>query len=191
MSPPILFLDVDGVLNTRATRPGAEGVRECVLQRPYSLTRFTGVVEIVKVRAIASLVLACGATIVVSSSWRNAFADAASFAAAIGIAPPLADAPDLFHRDWRTESKLSSQRFHEISWWLDDHEFVRRYAVLDDHPVFPRDYHGARARHEVRTDPALGITNTDLNLVAELLGRPDLARMAGSARREPAPDRRR
>lgn len=40
----ILFLDVDGVLNTRATKPGADGVRDIEL-RPVNnpQVRFTGV----------------------------------------------------------------------------------------------------------------------------------------------------
>lgn len=164
----ILFLDVDGVLNTRATVPG-EGVRECVLQRPYSQERFTGLVETAKVGALARAVIACGAKIVVSSTWREAFADAAGFAAAIGISPPLADAPDLFHRDWCTGRKPSSHRCHEIDWWLEDHPEVKRYAVLDDHPVFSPDWPGFE--REVRTDARIGLTNKELNAIGALLGR--------------------
>lgn len=163
MTNPVLFLDVDGVLNTHATKSGADGVRDFESRQ----SRVTNVVEIAKVAAVARLVEACNARIVVSSSWRSAFATSADFAAAIGIAPPLADAPDLFHRDWRTEQKLSSARCHEIKWWLDNHEFVRRYAVIDDHMVFPPDW--VHAKHEVRTDASVGITNGDFNRAASLL----------------------
>lgn len=173
MSPPVLFLDVDGVLNRRDTKPGDDGVRECVLRPPHSdwPARFTGVVETAKVAAVAGVVQACGAKIVVSSSWRNYFTNAADFATAVGMSPPLADAPDMFHRDWRTGFKVSSCRCHEINWWLDDNPKVKRYAILDDHTVFPPDWPGAA--HEVNTDASVGITNRDLNRVAELLGRPD------------------
>lgn len=171
----ILFLDVDGVLNTHATKPGADGVRDVEL-RPVNnpQVRFTGVLEMAKVRAIARAVEACGAKIVVSSSWRDAFADGAAFAATVGLSPPIASAPDLLHHDWRTGWKPSSHRCHEIGWWLDEHRKVKRYAVVDDHPVFPPDWEGAK--HEVRTDPECGLTARDLARIVELLGRPDLAR---------------
>lgn len=172
----ILFLDVDGVLNTRATKPGADGVRDVEL-RPLNnpQVRFTGVLEMAKVRALARAVEACGAKIVVSSSWRVAFTDGAAFAAAVGLAPPIASAPDLLHRDWRTEKRMSSNRHHEIDWWLRAHPKVKRYAVLDDHPVWGW---GSLPDNpnEVRTDPECGLTATDLARVVEVLGRADLAR---------------
>lgn len=167
----ILFLDIDGVLNTRTTKPGADGVRDVDL-RPTSNpnVRFTGVLEVAKVRAVARVVEACGAKIVVSSSWRNAFADGAAFAVAVGLAPPLVSAPDLLHRDWRTERRMSSNRHHEIGWWLRDHPKVKRYAVLDDHPVWG--WGGLPDNpNEVRTDPTLGVTSFDLDRVAGLLGK--------------------
>lgn len=184
---PILFLDVDGVLNTSATKASAEGVRDCVLY-PFGnrqAQRFTGVVEIAKVAAVARVVEACGAKIVVSSSWRNAFATCADFAAAIGIVPPLANAPDLFHRDWRTDWKMSSRRHNEVQWWLDEHRKVKRYAVLDDHPVFPRDWEGAE--REVNTDASVGVTNRDLDRVAGLLGKGEFAGRDWFSAPSPAP----
>lgn len=170
---PILFLDVDGVLNKHATLKGEEGVRDCVLQRQYSLTQHVGVVETAKVRALARMLIACNAKIVVSSSWREGVADRAAFAAAIGLVPPLASAPDLIHRDWRTEGRFSSQRYHEIGFWLDDHRGVKNYAILDDHDFMPLDW-PLRDRF-VKTDPTVGLTNDALNRVATLFGRSDLA----------------
>lgn len=174
MTNPVLFLDVDGVLNTRATKPGADGVRDVEL-RPVNnpQTRYTGVLEMAKVRAVARAVEACGAKVVVSSSWRDAFADGAAFAATLGLAPPIASAPDLLHRDWRTGRKVSSKRCHEIGWWLEEHRRVKRYAVVDDHPVFPPDWEGAK--HEVRTDARFGITNRDLDRIVGLLGKGEFA----------------
>lgn len=168
---PIVFLDVDGVLNRRSTRPGA-GVRECVLQRPYSLTKHQGVVETAMVDALQRAVQSCGAQIVVSSSWREGLESGAAFAAAIGL-PPLAGAPDLIHKDWRTGGKPSSNRYHEIGWWLDDHKKVTRYAILDDHEFIPPDW--PLLDHFVKTDPERGITNENINRMLELLGRSDLA----------------
>lgn len=170
---PIIFLDVDGVLNSYATRPGDEGVRECEL-RPVNNPEvvFSGVVETAKVDALRRLVEKANARIVVSSSWRNAFHDAASFAGAIGIAPPLADAPDLFHKDWKTGWKFSSHRYHEIDWWLTDHRHSARYAILDDHNFIPHDWE--LTKHFVKTDPEHGLTTENLNKVCLLIGRADL-----------------
>lgn len=165
----VLFLDVDGVLNTSDTKPGGDGVRDCVL-RPLNnrAVKFTGVVEIAKVAALARAVEACGAKIVVSSSWRNAFETAGAFATAIGLAPPLATARDHLHRDWRTGWKFSSQRFQEINWWIDDHR-PPHFAILDDHAVAPCDW--PMFAHVVQTDARRGVTNCDLDRVVGLLGR--------------------
>lgn len=163
----ILFLDVDGVLNSHATKMGSDGVRDCVLQRPYSSAMFTGCVEEAKVAALVDMVEACNAKIVVSSSWREAFADAAQFASAIGL-PPLAGAVDLFHRDWRTEQKFSASRAQEISIWLSGHRrSVKRYAILDDHDVCIRE--PELSPHMVQTDPEVGLTAADLDRVRALL----------------------
>lgn len=171
---PILFLDVDGVLNRVTTRRGDAGVRDCRL-RPVNnpQVEFVGVVETAKVAALARAVAACGAQIVVSSSWRDAFETGGAFAAAIGLVPPLASAPDLVHRDWRTGWKFSSQRRDEIGWWLDDHRKVKRFAILDDHDICA---HAPKLEERfVRTDRDTGLVNEDLAAVVTLLGRADLA----------------
>lgn len=170
---PIVFLDVDGVLNRHSTKPGG-GVRECVLQRQYSLTRHQGLVEEAIVAAFSRVRAAIGAQIVVSSSWREGVASAAAFADAIGL-PPLASAPDVIHRDWRIKGKPSSYRFHEIGWWLDDHKRCTNYVVIDDHDFIPPDWKRPTRARFVKTDPARGLTNADLNRVCEILGRSDLA----------------
>jgi len=113
-------------------------------------------------------VLKCGAEIVVSSSWRQAFDSAAAFAAAIGL-PPLAGAADVFHRDWCTESKMSATRAQEIGLWLADHKKVRRFAILDDHDVCA--HRPELEKRFVRTDANVGVTQDDLRRVGELLGR--------------------
>lgn len=170
---PIVFLDVDGVLNRRSTLRGSEGVRDCSL-RPINNpdVEFTGVVEIAMVAALRRAIEAAGAQIVVSSSWRDAFSTAGDFAAAIGIAPPLASAPDLFHKDWKTGWKFSSQRYHEIDWWLQDHKKTTRYAILDDHACIPPDW--KLHEHFVRTDAEVGLTNANINRALDILGRFDL-----------------
>lgn len=179
---PIVFLDVDGVLNCRSTKPGTLGVRECSL-RPINnpQVEFSGVVEEEKVSALVRALQACGAKIVVSSSWREAFKAASAFASAIGI-PPLASAPDIFHKDWKTGWKFSSQRYHEIDWWLQDHKQTRQYAILDDHDCIPPDW--TLHKHFVRTDADVGLTNADINRVLEIIGRYDLALLCETTPRD-------
>lgn len=165
----IIFLDVDGVLNTRTTKPG-DGVREVVLTRPFSTAVFQGVVETKKVAMLRDTLEQCDADLVVSSSWREAFANAADFAVAIGLVDPLADEPDFFHRHWRTEKKLSSTRAQEIALWLAEHRKVRHYATLDDHDIFAREDRPEMQKRFVRTDADVGLTHEDLRRVEALLG---------------------
>lgn len=41
----------------------------------------------------------------------------------------------LVHDDWYTPRKMSSERYHEIKWWLDDHPEVTHHAALEDLPL--------------------------------------------------------
>lgn len=170
MKPPVLFLDVDGVLNTRGTLPG-EGVRSVELNIPYG-RRVTGVIVQDKLHATLGLVEECRARIVVSSSWRLYFDTAAAFASAIGISP-MRDLGELFHRDWFTPMKFSASRAQEISLWLADHKAVKRYAILDDHDICAGRPSKIDA-HFVRTDAAVGVTDADLRRVGALLGYPNM-----------------
>ena len=162
----VVFLDVDGVLNCNSTRFGA-GVREIALRTAGGARIATGAVEIDKVQMLAEALERCGARIVVSSSWRKGFESAAQFAGAIGIAPPLASARDLFHRDWHTEWKFSSSRDQEIGLWLADHRSVKRFAILDDHDVCAR--RPELEPHFVRTDSDVGLTEADIARVESIL----------------------
>lgn len=173
MPTPILFLDVDGVLNRNSTRANDPGVRVATLNPITNpAVQFTGVVETALVNALGRAVKAAGAKIVVSSSWRNAFRSAGDFATAIGISPPLSNTPDLFHKDWKTGMKFTSQRFHEIDWWLADHPYLPNYAILDDHDFIPDGW--TLRDHFVKTDPSIGITDANINSMLMMFGRADL-----------------
>lgn len=161
----VCFLDVDGVLNCDATRPG-DGVREVAFTPPYASRVFTGMADTAKVSALTEMLEACGARIVVSSSWRAAFESAAAFAGAIGI-PPLASERARFHRDWQTEQKFSATRAQEIGLWLAAHKHVKRFAILDDHDICAN--RPEFEPHFVRTDSAVGLTEADLARVKIIL----------------------
>lgn len=108
----IVFLDVDGVLNTH------KDVGEAV-----------DYIDPKKLRLFALMVRAVDAKIVISSTWRhesymlksleNYLANAEILDRVIGCTPKMADGKKVF-------------RHHEIKSWLDQHPEVTRYAIIDD-----------------------------------------------------------
>ena len=142
----VLFLDVDGVLNTV---PPAEPI------------------EPDKVRLLARLVHATGASIVLHSGWRFWFDDAlrplraesahmADLLAAEGLT--LAGrTPDLSTGEIRRTRRFSQVKAEEILAWLAQHPAVQRWCVLDDLDL----HNDAVAAHQVRPDAGVGLTHGD------------------------------
>ena len=151
-APPVIFLDVDGVLN-RVDDPGEERVDATMLLR---------------VRQLAD---SAGAVVVISSDWRTqpeAKAHIERRLAALDVtvigATPLA----------RTRALA---RPAEIFQWLSTHpdEHNGRYVVLDDRDL-TRETRGAElaaARRFVRTDPNVGFTDENLAEAIAVLRRVD------------------
>ena len=151
-APPVIFLDVDGVLN-RVDDPGDERIDETMLLR---------------VRQLAD---SAGAVVVISSDWRtqpDAKAHIERRLAMLNVtvigATPLA----------RTRALA---RPAEIFQWLSTHpdEHNGRYVVLDDRDL-TRETRGAElaaARRFVRTDPRVGFTDANLAEAVEILRRVD------------------
>lgn len=113
---PILFLDVDGVLNADRT-PAWRG-KDIVWR-----------VEAACVGYLNEILVRTGAQIVVSSAWRiGAYAGADGCRAKLigrGVKPR-------FHRDWRTKRFWSGVRGDEIAEWLSRHPEVTSWAIVDD-----------------------------------------------------------
>src|SRR5436190_20496665 len=101
----VVFLDIDGVLNTRHTLNPRK--------LPY-------VVEKTLVRRLKRLLARTKAKAVLSSTWR--YDPAGIFSARRYGIPFISCTPDLPHRPRR----------EEIQAWLKKHPRVTRYAVLDD-----------------------------------------------------------
>lgn len=109
----ILFLDIDGVLNS---------TRTCVAFGGYPMElEHIGAFDQVAIRLIQRLCDAGGVKVVLSSAWRLHcdFRDAGN---AFGL--PIID---------RTPSLLGS-RGTEIAAWLFAHPEVEQYAIVDDDP---------------------------------------------------------
>lgn len=101
----VIFLDIDGVLNTTATpRPNKDSrvIEQTLLARLKKLQQDTG------------------ATVVLSSTWRH---DREGLASAKRFGIPFMDVlPDMRPRP----------RSEEIVAWLQAHPNVQRFAVIDD-----------------------------------------------------------
>lgn len=66
-----------------------------------------------------------------------------------------------------TSSKMSSEHFHDIQWWLKDHSDVKTYVILED-SYFPNEWFGLE-KHLVRVDPSKGLTKNDVEQAVKTL----------------------
>lgn len=145
-SKKVIFLDIDGVMNSHDTCTDHE----------------LGLVSWLDARNIAILneiAQATGAVVVVSSTWRLTmpFAElCATFAAAGCVAEVLDVTPDIDAR----------QRDLEIQAWLvAKAEPPSRYVILDDDRDMP-----ALPEKLVKTCPSRGLSRGDISAVLALLG---------------------
>lgn len=141
----VIFLDIDGVMNSVATRP----------QDPRGLIDF---LDPRNIDVLNTIVRATGAVVVVSSTWRLTMPFAAlraTFAAAGCTAEIVDITPDIDAR----------QRVLEVAAWLARQpEPPARFVVLDDDfymPAFPD--------RLVRTRKLHGLCADELPLVLALL----------------------
>ena len=143
----VVFLDIDGVLNSTRTCVGHGGVPEDFTPEDIALFDQTAVA------LIRGLVFAAGAQIVLSSAWRitHKFED---FAKAFDM--PVID---------RTPN-ITGFRGLEIKYWLDEHPDVESYAIIDD----SGDMLPEQMPFFVHTDMNEGFLWRDAEKLARLLG---------------------
>jgi hypothetical protein len=141
----VLFLDIDGVLNSTKT---------CVAFGGYPLRlEELGAFDHVAIRLLQRLCDSAGVVICLSSAWRldNDFKDVG---AAFGL--PIID---------RTPSSLGP-RGREIQQWLDAHPEVEQYAIIDD----DGDMLPEQMPRFVHTDGHEGMTWADFTKLCSLFG---------------------
>jgi len=109
----IVFLDIDGVLNSHRSVIAFGGYPHTVVGHERAMF------DEVAVRLIAGVVRTAGASVVLSSTWRK-FDGWEEIGPALGM--PIID---------RTPSMLGC-RGMEIADWLHRHPEVERYAIIDD-----------------------------------------------------------
>lgn len=134
----ILFLDIDGVLNSRRTSVAFNGY-------PHSfdgtdMAKF----DHVAIALIQQLCHETDCSIVLSSDWRLT-----------NTAHEAANALDLPIMD--ITPNLNVKRGLEINAWLSDHPEVTTYAIVDDRA----DMLAEQALNFVRTDDLIGLTLTN------------------------------
>lgn len=141
----VIFLDIDGVLNSVRTAVAYGGY-------PHSLKPGSGF-DWVAIRMIRGLCEATGVRVVLSSAWRlnNDFRDVGK-----AFELPIID---------RTPSLLGPRGI-EIQAWLDAHPEVERFAILDD----DSDMLDVQMPFFVKTDGFEGLTWACFLRLCEILG---------------------
>lgn len=116
----ILFLDIDGVLNSHRT---ILTTGNCA--HPHNYEQRREMFDWTAIKMLQGLCRAGDIKVVLSSSWRCGMDRAAldKFAAFLGL--PIID---LTPNAWQPHQR----RGHEIKAWLDNHAEATHYAIVDD-----------------------------------------------------------
>lgn len=146
MFDKVIFLDIDGVMNS-VTTPFGDRRRLSTFLDPSN------------VAVLNQIVRATGAVVVVTSTWRltmsieqlrGHFEEAGCVAEIVDVTPDL----DAYRRDREVRAWLAAQR-----------EPPRRWVILDDDPELD-----ASPDTLVRIDQLVGLSARELPRVLELLG---------------------
>lgn len=145
----VLFLDIDGVLNSTRTWVAFGGLPH---EFKPGLPRF----DLVAIGMLRRIVRAAGAQVVLSSAWRTTHTPEEA-AAALGL--PIVSSTPVGRCAWG--------RGQEIAEWLRDHAGeVEAYCILDD----DADMLPEQRPYFVQTSGHEGLTYANAARVAELLG---------------------
>jgi hypothetical protein len=153
----VIFLDIDGVLNSE---------RFLKNNQDESIDRNN-------VSILKKVIDKTGAVIVMSSAWRLWFDD--NMMPRERYCQYLYDilcefditlfgkTPDLSTEEIRTNKTFSHVKAKEIIAWLDEHETVDKYVVIDDLDLKNEEINA----HLIRTDGHVGITEEDAGLIIQ------------------------
>ncbi|ARU04736.1 hypothetical protein CCO03_08650 [Comamonas serinivorans] len=141
----ILFLDVDGVLNSVKSCAALGGY-------PHELTSREGF-DWIAIKLLQRLCDSSGVQIVMSSAWR-AWNKPEDFAKAFDL--PVID----------STPRLHTKRGEEIQAWLDANDDIEAYVILDD----DSDMLDSQQERFIKTNAKEGLTWTDFSKVCALFG---------------------
>jgi hypothetical protein len=144
----VLFLDIDGVLNSERTKLAMNGY-------PHSFSVEDQVkFDWIAVAMIRKLVAWCGAYVVWSTSWR--YENRSDIMGEVFDLPVCGATP--------TDSYFAT-RGAEIAGWLAKHPEVTHYAIVDDIQAFTDE----QQAHLVLTDDKLGLTVDNYYALRDIL----------------------
>lgn len=160
----IIFLDIDGVLNSNFWNE--------THQKEIS---DGNLIDEEKIILLSQLVRQTRAKIILHSGWRFWFDDEMTplrpeskrlltlFSdAGLSISGTT---PDLTTEEIRKAKKFSLVKANEILLWLQSHNDINGWVVIDD-----LDLHNASVeKHQVKTDPAIGLTLEDIRDAEKIL----------------------
>lgn len=156
--PPVLFLDIDGVLLSDRTwaLPGNQAVleesRAGRLTRVQAASRVT--FDATAVALVNRLCTKAAARIVILSNWRRTVGISETRDKLIeqGIGA------DLFHKDYACRFRgFSSEKWHDFRWWFEDrHPLPKYHVIIEDED--PAGYGGWPQFPIARCNPLDGLT---------------------------------
>lgn len=160
----IIFLDIDGVLNSNFWNAGH--------QREISNGTL---IDEEKIKLLASLVKKTNSEIILHSGWRTWFdsefkplrKEAAKLIELLEKQGLHIDGstPDLTTEEIRKTKKFSLVKAEEILLWLKSHNDVNEWVVLDD-----LDLHNAQVeKHQVKPDQTVGLAIADVEKAIKIL----------------------
>jgi hypothetical protein len=160
----IIFLDFDGVLLTAGDTVTQIDFDGLTTENYLNTVVFTNDC----VRNLNALLNATQAKLVMSTSWAGQ-----ATISMIGncLERNNIDPTNIFEYelgaegDWKTPRKLTSQRHHEIKWWMSDHPEIKKWAVLDDDPSVRH----IEQSHVIKTNPEFGFGSKDLIKALKIL----------------------
>ena len=185
----IVFFDIDGVV-----RPYEKEDKNGNKKYPYNDKRRFPANMLMDRNCIArvnKILEETGAKLVISSNWgRNLRIQTVMVAlASNGLNGPYVLPEDVGEEEkvinlYRDEDKLhgvsftpkrmSSEKCHEIGFWLNDYEeYIESYVIIDDSVIYP-DYEDFRERidRQVTPDKYLGLQDVDVEKAIEILNTP-------------------
>lgn len=162
----VIFLDIDGVLNSNFWNDA------------HQMEIGNGLlIDVEKVQLLGILVRETNAKIILHSGWRfwfdaelNPLRREAEKLKNLLKSEGLTIAgvtPDYATEEIRKSKKFSLVKASEILAWLREHEEVERWIVLDDLDL----HHQEITAHQLRTDPSVGLTIEDVYKAEEMLHR--------------------
>lgn len=153
MKDRVIFLDIDGVLNTKSYRESPD------------VDYYNDFISDHNMRFLKRIVMATDAKIVLSSTWRTYYSRGKmQFDKSGEYINRIFEKCGLKIFDKTPE--LNNDRDTEISSWLEDNSYVNSYVIIDDFDFKWSDCH---KKHLVKTDDEHGLNEETAEAAIQIL----------------------